>query len=139
MRNKGDKASRPVGFSSPAEDYLDHGLDLNTHLIRNPAATFFVRMSGDSMLQAGIHSRDLLIVDRSLDPKQGSIVLATLQGEFVVRRIRFSRDRIRLCPGNPDFSEIRISRDLNACIWGVVTYVIHPLNCEGRGTGGVCA
>ena len=119
--------TRPTGFSSPARDYLEHSLDLNRHLVRNPAATFFVRMSGDSMLQAGIHAGDLLIVDRSLDPKDSHIVLNTFEGEFLVRKILFKPDGIRLCPAHPDFSETPLTPESDFFVWGVVTYVIHAL------------
>jgi DNA polymerase V len=122
-RNSG----RWSGFPSPARDYLEHDLDLNGHLIRNPAATFFVRMDGDSMIQAGIHPQDLLIVDRSRDPKQGSVVLATFQGEFLVRTIRFDGGPVRLCPAHPDFTEIPLSRESDFLVWGVVTHAIHAL------------
>lgn len=126
MSRKRD-SGRSSGFPSPARDYLEHDLDLNGYLIRNPAATFFVRMAGDSMLRAGIHPQDLLIVDRSRDPKQGSVVLATFQGEFLVRTIRFDRGPIRLCPAHPDFVEISLSQESDCLVWGVVTHAIHAL------------
>ncbi len=126
MSKKRD-SSRSSGFPSPARDYLEHDLDLNGYLIRNPAATFFVRMAEDSMIQAGIHAGDLLIVDRSRDPKQASVVLATLQGEFLVRKILFDRGRIRLCPAHPDFPETLVRPESDFSTWGVVTYVIHAL------------
>lgn len=114
-----------AGFPSPAEDYLEQNLDLNEHLIQHPAATFFVRVDGESMKGAGIHKDDILIVDRSLEPTNGKIVIAVINGEFTVKRIRLHQDKVFLEPENPQFSPIEINPNWDFQVWGVVTYVIH--------------
>ena len=121
-----------AGFPSPADDFMEQRLDLNEHLIQHPAATFFVRVDGDSMVGAGIHQGDILIVDRSLEPTNGRIVIAILDGAFTVKRIRiggtFGREaQIFLESENPAFSPIRIPPESDFQVWGVVTYVIHSL------------
>jgi DNA polymerase V len=117
----------PAGFPSPAEDYIEGRLDLNRHLIRHPAATFFVRVTGESMIDAGIHPGDILIVDRALEPSDRKVVIALLDGELTVKRIRMMDGKVFLMPENEKFKPIRIEGDMNAEIWGVVTTVIHPL------------
>ena len=114
-----------AGFPSPAEDYLEQNLDLNEHLIQHPAATFFVRVDGESMKGAGIHKDDILIVDRSLEPTNGKIVIAVINGEFTVKRIRLHQDKVFLEPENPQFAPIEINPNWDFQVWGVVTYVIH--------------
>ena len=115
-----------AGFPSPAEDYLERNLDLNEHLIQHPAATFLVRADGDSMLGAGIHKGDILIVDRSLEASSGKIVIAVLNGEFTVKRLRIDQERLFLEPENPRYKAIEIDPSWDFQIWGVVTCVIHP-------------
>ena len=117
----------PAGFPSPAEDYIEGPLDLNRHLIRHPAATFFVRASGDSMLGVGIHSGDLLLVDRSLEARSGQVVIAALDGELTVKELQKTGGRVFLLPHNPDFKRIEVSPRQEFQIWGVVTHVIHAL------------
>jgi len=117
----------PAGFPSPAADYEENQLDLNKHLIKNPAATFFVRVSGDSMTGAGINDGDLLIVDRSLDPKNKNVVIAVIDGELTVKRIRIRRKKIYLEPENENYSTQEISQESDFQVWGVVTNVIHSL------------
>jgi DNA polymerase V len=114
-----------AGFPSPGTDYLEGKLDLNEHLIKNPPATFFVRVSGDSMIGAGIHPEDILVVDRSEDPKSGKIVIAVINGELTVKRLKQSREGIQLLPENPEYSPIAITEDMDFQVWGVVTFVIH--------------
>ena len=116
-----------AGFPSPADDHVEGQLDLNTHLIRRPSATFFVRASGESMIGAGIHPGDLLIVDRSLEATSGKVVIAVVDGELTVKRLRLSPEGAILLPENPDFPEIRIENPDALTIWGVVTHVIHSL------------
>jgi DNA polymerase V len=116
-----------AGFPSPAEDHIDSKLDLNRHYVRNPAATFYVRVDGDSMIGAGIHSGDLLIVDRSLEPVPGKIVIAVINGEHTVKRLRREGNRIFLMAENPNYSPIVVSELEELHIWGVVTEVIHSL------------
>jgi len=116
-----------AGFPSPADDYMDRALDLNEHLVAHPAATFFVRASGDSMRGAGIHDGDTLVVDRALDPKDGDVVIAALDGELTVKRIRRRAGRVELLPENPDYPPIEVGPEASFELWGVVTYVIHKL------------
>jgi len=114
-----------AGFPSPADDFMEQRLDLNEHLIQHPAATFFVRVDGESMKGAGIHRGDILIVDRSLEPTNGRIVIAIINGEFTVKRLRFENDQILLEAEHPHFTPIRIQSDWDFQVWGVVTYIIH--------------
>jgi DNA polymerase V len=116
-----------AGFPSPAEDYIEGKLDLNLHLIKNPAATFYVRVSGDSMIRAGIHSGDLLVVDRSLDASSGRIVIAVLNGELTVKRISFEGDRLVLSAENDGYPPIEVTEPQDLSIWGMATSVIHLL------------
>ena len=97
-----------AGFPSPADDYLEGALDLNEHLIRYPAATFFLRVIGDSMVGAGIHSGDLLIVDRSINPVDGRIVIAIIDGELTVKRLSQQHGKVRLISENPNYPTIKI-------------------------------
>jgi len=120
-------ANVPAGFPSPADDYIDRKLDLNEYLIRHPAATFFVRVEGESMTGAGIHSGDVLIVDRALEPADKKIVIASVNGDLTVKRIRQHKGKFYLAPENPDFEPIEINQEEGITIWGVVTYVLHPL------------
>jgi DNA polymerase V len=114
-----------AGFPSPAEDYVDRKLDLNELLIKNPAATFFVRVAGDSMTGAGIHHDDILIVDRSLEPVSGNIVIAVYNGELTVKRLRQKGGKACLAAENPSYSPLVISEENECEIWGVVTSVVH--------------
>jgi DNA polymerase V len=114
-----------AGFPSPAEDYVDLKLDLNKFLIKHPSATFYVRVKGDSMKNAGIFDGDILIVDKALDPKNGDIAVCVLDGEFTVKRIRKQKDQLFLIPENSDFQPIRITEKDDFKIWGIVSYVIH--------------
>jgi DNA polymerase V len=114
-----------AGFPSPAEDHIDGKLDLNQHLIAHPAASFFVRVSGDSMRDAGIFSGDILVVDRSLTASDKSIVVAILNGEFTVKRLKMQGKKISLVPENPHYPIVEITAETDFQVWGVVTYVIH--------------
>jgi DNA polymerase V len=120
-------AAVAAGFPSPADDFIDRSLDLNEHLAPHPAATFFVRVSGDSMQGANVRSGDILVVDRSLEPADGKVVVAALDGELTVKRIRAKAGRLFLAPENPDFPAIEVGPEASLEIWGVVTYVIHKL------------
>jgi DNA polymerase V len=117
----------PAGFPSPADDYIEGKLDLNRHLIKHPAATFFVRVTGDSMLEAGIHSSDILIVDRSLEAIDGNVIVAALDGELTVKRLYKRNNVLRLLPANKNYQPIEIQAHQAFEIWGVVTNVIHAL------------
>lgn len=116
-----------AGFPSPAGDYMEGKLDLNRHLIRHPAATFFVRVTGDSMIGAGIHSGDLLIVDRAIEPADGRVVVVALDGELTVKRLSMRDGHVMLLPENERYAPITITPEHQFEIWGVVTNVIHPL------------
>lgn len=116
-----------AGFPSPADDYLEGKLDLNKYLIKNPSATFFVRVTGDSMQNAGIYSGDILVVDRSLTAKDGSIVIAVIDSELLVKRINFIKNKIFLLPENTNYKPIEISGEMKFEVWGVVSTVIHSV------------
>jgi len=113
-----------AGFPSPADDYLERPLDLHELLVEHPAATFFVRARGDSMVGAGIQSGDMLIVDRSLSPQNGAIVVARIEGEFTVKRFVREKERVCLLAEHPDFPPIEVTQDSDFQVWGVVTYSI---------------
>ena len=117
----------PAGFPSTADDYIEGKLDLNRHLIKHPAATFFVRVTGDSMTGAGIHSGDLLIVDRSLEAVDGNVIVAALDGDLTVKRLRQRDGVLSLLPENRNYQPIEITEQQTFEIWGVVTNVIHAL------------
>ncbi len=110
-----------AGFPSPAEDHIEKTLDINELLIEHPAATFFVRVTGDSMIGASIQHGDILVVDRSKKPVDGNIVIALVNGEYTVKRLSINSDVIELCPENPDFSSIHLSGMDELIVWGVVT------------------
>lgn len=114
-----------AGFPSPAEDYVERALDLNELMIKHPAATFFVKVEGNSMEGANIYSGDILVVDRSLEPSNGKVVVAVLNGEFTVKRIAISKDGIKLMSENTAYPHFTIDPDSDFQVWGVVTYVIH--------------
>ena len=113
-----------AGFPSPADDYLDLPIDLNEFLIKHPAATFYVRVKGNSMEGAGIRNGDLLIVDRAEEPRNKSIVLGVINGEFTVKRIKKKGSDLYLMPDNPEFKPIKIDDNMDFQVWGV-TYVVH--------------
>lgn len=117
----------PAGFPSPADDYIEGKLDLNRHLIKHPAATFFVRVSGDSMIEAGIHTGDILVVDRSLEAVDGNVIVAALDGELTVKRLHKRGKIVSLLPANKNYQPIVIQAQQSFEIWGVVTNVIHAL------------
>jgi len=116
-----------AGFPSPAEDYVEGSLDLNAFLVRHPAATFFIRVTGDSMIGAGIHPDDLLIVDRSLEPVDRKVVIAVVNGDLTVKRFRRRGDRVFLEAENDAYAPMEMRDGMRFDVWGVVTSVIHPL------------
>jgi DNA polymerase V len=116
-----------AGFPSPAQDYYDGYLNLHQYLVPDPNNVFCVRASGDSMVGAGIHDRDLLIVDRSKKKPNGKVVIASLNGEFTLKRLVQTRECFELQPENPDYPSIPVSVDDDFQIWGVVRHVIHKL------------
>jgi DNA polymerase V len=116
-----------AGFPSPADDYIDQQLDLNRYLIRNPVATFIVRAEGDSMIDAGIYSGDALIVDRSLQARHNSIVIACIDGELTVKKLTYREGKPYLEAANQNYPAIEIRDGDGLIIWGVVTKNIHNL------------
>jgi DNA polymerase V len=116
-----------AGFPSPADEHVECKLDLNEHLVQHPTATFFVRATGNSMLKAGIHPDDILVVDRSINAVHGKIVIAAIDGELTVKRLSVTREKTELLPENDDFKAIPICEENDVHIWGVVTNVIHNL------------
>lgn len=114
-----------AGFPSPADDYIERSLDLHELLVEHPAATFFVRVEGDSMKGAGMHSGDILVVDRSLNSQNGKIVVALYNGSFTVKRLKVEEEKIYLIAENPHYPIIEIAAESDFQVWGVVTYVIH--------------
>ena len=118
-----DKVS--AGFPSPATDYMENKLDLNEYLITHPAATFIVKASGSSMVNADIYSGDLLIVDRSVTPKSNNIVIASIFGDLTVKKLKKKEKSLFLVPANNDYPSIEVKEEMECFIWGVVTYIIH--------------
>lgn len=116
-----------AGFPSPADDFLEGTLDLNEYLIKHPSSTFFVRVSGESMVKAGIFPNDILVVDRSLNPAHGKIVIAIVNNELTVKRLHRLENEIKLLPENDHYSPILISNEDELIIWGVVTQVLHAV------------
>lgn len=114
-----------AGYPSPADNYVEKALDLNELVVQRPAATFYVKVQGDSMQQAGIFSGDILVVDRSLTAHHKSIIVAVLDGEFTVKRLMIAESGITLFAENPAYAPIKVSEASQFEIWGVVTYVIH--------------
>lgn len=117
----------PAGFPSPAEDFLEKRLDLNDYLIKNQSATFLVKVEGTSMIGAGIHHGDVLVVDRSIEPENNKIVLGVLNGEFTVKRLVKRGKEVILMPENESFQPIKLSPEMNFQVWGVVTFVLHKV------------
>lgn len=121
------ESSAEAGFPSPADDYLDQPLDFNELLIENPAATFAVRISGESMTGAGLYPGDIAIINRARRPANGNVILALVDGDFTIKRYRNRGGQIRLAPENPAFPDIPITADSVFEVWGVVTHSIRML------------
>ncbi|HIA37097.1 MAG TPA: translesion error-prone DNA polymerase V autoproteolytic subunit [Flavobacteriales bacterium] len=117
----------PAGFPSPADDHMEGKLDLNNHLVKHPTATFFVRASGESMVGAGIHDGDILVVDRSLEPRHGKIIIAAVDGQLTVKRLQKRGSKTLLAPENRKYKPIELTENNDVKIWGVVTNVIHEV------------
>ncbi len=116
-----------AGFPSPAEDFVDKHLDLNEYIVKHPAATFFVRVKGNSMQGCGITDGDLVVVDRALDPGDRSIVVAFLNGDFTMKRVRFKKGELYLVPENPSYEPIEVTEEMDFQVWGVVTHAIKEI------------
>lgn len=113
-----------AGFPSPALDFVDLSIDLNKYLIKHPSATFYGRVKGDSLKNAGIHHGDLLIIDRSVEPTNGKIAVCYLDGEFTAKRIKTAQDMLWLVAENEQYQPIKVTKENDFVIWGVVTHVI---------------
>jgi DNA polymerase V len=113
-----------TGFGAASDDYMERGIDLNEQLIRNKPATFFMRVSGNSMINAGICDSDIVIVDRSVKPVNGKIVIAVVDGEMIIRRLEISFNKMRLVPETNKLSAIEVGEFSNISIWGVVVHAI---------------
>jgi DNA polymerase V len=113
-----------AGFPSPADDYLDLSIDLNKELVPNPSSTFLGRVKGLSMKDAGIDDRDILIVDKSLEPQNGRVAVCYIDGEFTLKRIRIEKNSVYLMPANDNYKPIRITEENEFVVWGIVTYII---------------
>ena len=116
-----------AGFPSPADDFMDVSIDLNKELIKHPSATFYGRVRGDSMKDAGIEDGDLLVIDRSLEPQDGKIAVCFIDGEFTVKRIKMEKDSVWLIPANSKYNPIKVTADNDFIIWGIVTYIIKKI------------
>lgn len=116
-----------AGFPSPADDYMEGSLDLNEHVIKHPAATYFVRASGDSMTGAGIFDGDLLVVDRSLKPAHGRVAIVEVDGQLTVKRLFKSKGQFLLQSENTNYPPIELQEGEEVIVWGIVTHVLHNL------------
>lgn len=116
-----------AGFPSPAMDFVDLSIDLNRHLIRHPSSTFYARVKGDSMRDAGINDGDLLIIDKSLNPHNNNIAVCYVDGEFTLKRLLVEKNTCWLMPENDQYPPIQISEDNDFFVWGILTYVIKKI------------
>nr|DAE72334.1 MAG TPA: DNA polymerase V subunit UmuD [Caudoviricetes sp.] len=113
-----------AGFPSPAQDYLEQAIDLNKELIKHPASTFYGRVVGDSMRDEGIEEGDILIIDKSLELLDGDLAVCFIDGEFTVKRVRLEPDVAWLVPSNPNYPLIKVTKENEFIVWGIVTYTI---------------
>ncbi len=116
-----------AGFPSPADDHIESHLNINTYLIKNPDATFFVRVSGTSMINAGIHENDILVVDKSIPPHNNNIIVVAIDGELTVKRLRKTEQETLLVPENPKFKPILVNAESNVVVWGVAIGLIRSI------------
>ncbi len=121
------RTANATGFGAAADDYAEKGIDLNEQLIRNKPATFFMRVRGEAMINAGIHDGDVVIVDRSLKPDSGKVIIASLNGEMLIRRFEKNFNKVRLIPETSKLATIDVDPFAEFSVWGVVTYVIHAV------------
>lgn len=113
-----------AGFPSPATDYMTQAIDLNKELVKHPAATFYGRVVGDSMIDAGVDEGDILVIDRSLTAKDGDMAVCFVDGEFMLKYLRRKDNQLTLVPANPNYPQIQITEGMEFRMWGVVTYII---------------
>lgn len=116
-----------AGFPSPALDFMETSIDLNKVLVENKIATFYVQVEGNSMIDAGIQDKDILVVDRSIEPRNNKIAICLVDGEFTVKRIKLDADCLWLMPENPNYKPIKVTEENQLIIWGIVTYVIKKI------------
>lgn len=116
-----------AGFPSPAQDFMENSIDLNKELSENPLATFYIRVSGNSMVDAGIDDKDVLVVDRSLEAADKKVAICFIDGEFTVKRLKLEKDSLYLMPENKNYEPIKVSEENNFIIWEIVTYVIKKI------------
>jgi DNA polymerase V len=127
FRQQEVRTADATGFGAASDDYAERGIDLNEQLVRNKPATFFMRVRGDAMLGAGIHDGDVVIVDRSIKAANGKVVIATLNGEMLIRRFEKGFNKVQLVPETTKLATIDVDPYAEFSVWGVVTYVIHAL------------
>lgn len=113
-----------AGFPSPAEDFSELSIDLNVELLRNPSATFFSRVNGDSMQDMGINHGDLLVIDKSMEPRDGKIAVCYIDGEYTLKKIKIDKDCCWLIPANEKYKTVKVTAENEFIVWGIVTYVI---------------
>lgn len=113
-----------AGFPSPAQDFMDLALDLNKELVRHPASTFYGRVRGDSMQDAGVYDGDILIIDKSLEPRNGDMAVCFVDGEFTIKYIKIEKDIVWLIPANDSYNPIKVTEENDFLVWGIVTYCI---------------
>lgn len=121
-----------AGFPSPADNYITETIDLNKELVRHPAATFYGRVSGDSMIEEGIEPGDILIIDRSIEPDSGDLAVCCIDGEFTLKRIKLEKNRVWLIPSNEMFDPILVTPENEFSVWGVVTHTIKAYRRKRR-------
>ena len=116
-----------AGFPSPADDFKELRISIDQEVVRNEEATFYARVSGESMQGAGLDDGDLLVIDRSLEPVDNKIAVCFIDGEFTVKRLKVNKDEVLLIPENPKYQSIKVTEENELTIWGVVTYVVKKL------------
>lgn len=113
-----------AGFPSPAQDYMEQAIDLNKEIVKHPASTFYGRVVGNSMSGEGIDDGDILVIDKSLELIDGDLAVCFINGEFTVKRVKLEKDFAWLVPSNPDYQPIKVTKDDEFTIWGIVTYTV---------------
>lgn len=116
-----------AGFPSPAEEYIELAFDLNKELIKNPSSTFYGRVRGNSMVDAGINDGDILVIDKSIYPSDGLKAVCFIDGEFTLKTLKLTKDGLYLMPANSEFKPIKVTTDNEFIVWGIVTFVIHKV------------
>ena len=114
-----------AGFPSPAQDYIEISFDLNKELVKNPSSTFYGRVRGNSMVDAGINDGDILVIDKSISPADGKKAVCYIDGEFTIKTLSVTKNGIFLLPANPEFKPIKVTDENDFIVWGIVTFVIH--------------